>query len=87
MKVRGFTQDDVTYLFDTSCRMRFRGASAWPSVLHWDDDYRIRVSLRDPESDKYVGAPEAWDKAEAAREAVKTLCVEYEEELGEAALA
>lgn len=50
------------------------------------DDYRIRVSLRDPESDKYVGAVEAWDKAEAAlREAVKTLGVNYEEELGEAA--
>jgi len=50
------------------------------------NDYRIRVSLRDPESDKYVGAPEAWNKAEAAlREAVKTLGVEYEEELGEAA--
>ena len=51
------------------------------------DDYRVRVSLRDPESDKYVGDPEAWDKAEAAlREAVKTLGVDYEEELGEAAL-
>ena len=50
------------------------------------DDYRVRVSLRDPESDKYVGDPESWDKAEAAlREAVKTLGVDYEEELGEAA--
>ena len=33
-----------------------------------------------------VGDPESWDKAEAAlREAVKTLGVDYEEELGEAA--
>ncbi|RYD34839.1 MAG: threonine--tRNA ligase, partial [Verrucomicrobiaceae bacterium] len=37
-------------------------------------------------SDKYVGSPENWDKAEAAlRDAVQTLGVEYTEELGEAA--
>ena len=69
--------------------MRFRDALAWLNLVFSTlgmDNYRIRVSLRDPESDKYVGAPEAWDKAEAAlREAVKTLGVEYEEELGEAA--
>jgi len=42
--------------------------------------------LRDPDSDKYVGSPEAWDKAESAlREAVQNLGVDYEEELGEAA--
>ena len=50
------------------------------------NDYRVRLSLRDPESDKYVGSPENWDKAEAAlREAVQTLGVDYTEELGEAA--
>jgi threonyl-tRNA synthetase len=49
-------------------------------------EYRVRLSLRDPESDKYVGTPENWDKAEAAlREAVQTLGVEYTEEIGEAA--
>jgi len=48
-------------------------------------DYGVRLSLRDPDSDKYVGDPENWDKAEAAlREAVQTLGVEYTEEPGEA---
>ena len=50
------------------------------------NDYRVRVSLRDPDSDKYVGRLEAWEKAEAAlKEAVKALDVEFEEEIGEAA--
>jgi threonyl-tRNA synthetase len=49
-------------------------------------NYRVRLSLRDPDSDKYVGSPENWDKAEAAiREAVQVLGVDYTEELGEAA--
>ena len=35
-------------------------------------DYRVRVGLRDPDSKKYVGEPENWDKAEeACREAVQ----------------
>ena len=49
-------------------------------------DYRVRVSLRDPNSDKYVGSPENWDKAEAAlRVAAETLGVPFSEEEGEAA--
>ena len=45
------------------------------------NDYRVRVSLRDPESDKYVGDPAAWDKAESdLREAVKAMGVDYVEE-------
>jgi len=50
------------------------------------NEYRIRLSLRDPDSDKYVGDPENWEKAEnALRQAVQVLGVEYTEELGEAA--
>ena len=49
-------------------------------------DYRVRIGLRDPDSDKYTGDAEKWDKAEAAlREAAKTLGVNYSEEPGEAA--
>jgi len=49
-------------------------------------DYRVRVSLRDPSSDKYVGDPANWDKAEAAlRDAVQELGVPYDEVEGEAA--
>jgi threonyl-tRNA synthetase len=33
-------------------------------------DYRVRLGFRDPNSDKYVGSPETWARAEAALEAV-----------------
>ncbi|MEC9227387.1 MAG: threonine--tRNA ligase, partial [Verrucomicrobiota bacterium] len=49
-------------------------------------EYRVRIGLRDPDSSKYVGNAEQWDKAEdALREAAKTLGVDYIEEPGEAA--
>jgi threonyl-tRNA synthetase len=89
-RVRGFTQDDAhLFIREDQLQEEIQGCLGLVklvfSVLGMND-YRVRVSLRDSESDKYVGAPEAWDKAESAlREAVKTLGVEYEEELGEAA--
>jgi threonyl-tRNA synthetase len=49
-------------------------------------DFRVRVGLRDPDSSKYVGDPEVWDKAEAAcRAAAASLGTEVSEEPGEAA--
>jgi threonyl-tRNA synthetase len=49
-------------------------------------DYRVRVGLRDPDSNKYTGDPKNWDKAEAAcRVAAQTLGVPFTEEPGEAA--
>ena len=33
-------------------------------------NYRARLGFRDPDSDKYVGSPELWDRAEAAIEGV-----------------
>ena len=63
----------------------FRTSKLVFSILGMND-YRVRVSLRDPDSDKYVGSLEAWEKAETAlKEAVKALDVEFEEEIGEAA--
>ncbi len=89
-RVRGFTQDDAhLFIREDQLQDEVQGCLHLVKLVFSTlgmDDYRIRVSLRDPDSDKYVGAPEAWDKAEAAlREAVKTLGVEYEEEVGEAA--
>jgi threonyl-tRNA synthetase len=50
------------------------------------NDFRVRVGLRDPASDKYVGASENWDKAEqACREAAAELGAAFTEEPGEAA--
>ena len=89
-RVRGFTQDDAhLFIREDQLQEEVQGCLSLVKLVFSTlgmNEYRIRVSLRDPESDKYVGAPEAWDKAEAAlREAVKTLGVAYEEELGEAA--
>ena len=89
-RVRGFTQDDA-HLFCTPDQVAAEVTGCLDLVkkvlntlgMH---EYRVRLSLRDPESDKYVGSAENWDKAEAAlREAVQTLGVDYTEEIGEAA--
>ena len=89
-RVRGFTQDDAhLFLREDQLQEEIQGCLGLVklvfSVLGMNE-YRVRVSLRDPDSDKYVENAEGWNKAEAAlRQAVRTLDVEYEEELGEAA--
>lgn len=89
-RVRGFTQDDA-HLFCTEDQVaeEVLGCLALVKIvlntlgMH---DYRVRVGLRDPDSNKYTGNPENWDKAETAcREAAKTLGVPFTEEPGEAA--
>jgi threonyl-tRNA synthetase len=89
-RVRGFTQDDAhLFIREDQLQDEIQGCLGLVKLVFsilGMHDYRVRVSLRDPESDKYVGSPEAWDKAESAlREAVKNLGVDYEEEIGEAA--
>jgi threonyl-tRNA synthetase len=50
------------------------------------NQYRVRVGLRDPDSKKYVGSAEQWDKAEkACKDAAATLGVDFTLEPGEAA--
>ncbi|MEM7791708.1 MAG: threonine--tRNA ligase [Verrucomicrobiota bacterium] len=89
-RVRGFTQDDA-HIFCTEDQLadEIRGClDLVKTVFHTLDmaDYRVRVSLRDPDSSKYVGEPESWDKAEEAlREIVRELDVSFTEEPGEAA--
>jgi threonyl-tRNA synthetase len=89
-RVRGFTQDDA-HIFCTPDQVEaeVRGCLGIVGTILNTlgmTDYRVRLSLRDPSSDKYVGTAENWDMAEAAlREVVKTLGVEYSEEPGEAA--
>ena len=89
-RVRGFTQDDAhLFIREDQLQDEIQGCLSLVKLVFSTlgmNDYRVRVSLRDPGSDKYVGAPQAWDKAETAlRHAVQTLGVDYEEELGEAA--
>ncbi|MGJ8696233.1 MAG: threonine--tRNA ligase [Verrucomicrobiaceae bacterium] len=89
-RVRSFTQDDA-HLFCTDEQLgdeiqKCLGLVKTVLGTLGMTDYGVRLSLRDPDSDKYVGDPESWDKAEAAlREAIQTLGVEYTEEPGEAA--
>jgi threonyl-tRNA synthetase len=89
-RVRGFTQDDA-HLFCTEEQVAAEVLGCLSLVkivlntlgMH---DYRVRVGLRDPDSNKYTGEAANWDKAEAAcREAAKTLGVPFTEEPGEAA--
>ena len=89
-RVRGFTQDDA-HIFCTEEQLagEFMGCLELVKIIFGTlgmTDYRVRVGLRDPDSQKYVGEPENWDKAEAAcREAARTLGVPFSEEPGEAA--
>ena len=88
--INRFTQDDAhLFIREDQLQDEIQGCLGLVKLVFsilGMEDYRVRVSLRDPDSDKYVGSPDAWDKAESAlRQAVKSLGVDYEEELGEAA--
>ena len=89
-RVRGFTQDDA-HLFCTEEQVAAEvlGCLALVKIVLTTlgmADYRVRVGLRDPDSNKYTGDAANWDKAEhACREAAKTLGVPFTEEPGEAA--
>ncbi len=89
-RVRGFTQDDA-HLFVTEDQLaeEVLGCIELVQIIfeHLDmKNYRVRVGLRDPDSDKYVGEREKWDKAEqACRNAAEQLGVPWTEEPGEAA--
>src|SRR5581483_5940261 len=89
-RVRGFTQDDA-HLFCTEDQVagEVLGCLALVKIILTTlgmQDYRVRVGLRDPDSNKYTGEAANWDKAEAAcREAARTLGVPFTEEPGEAA--
>ena len=89
-RVRGFTQDDA-HLFVTEDQIASEvlGCIELVQVIFEAlgmDDYRVRVGLRDPDSNKYVGDSEKWDRAEeACRAAAESLGVKWTEEPGEAA--
>lgn len=89
-RVRSFTQDDA-HLFCTPDQVaaEIQGCLGLVKTVLGTlgmEDYTVRLSLRDPDSDKYIGDPANWDKAEdALREAVKVMGVEAIEEPGEAA--
>ncbi len=89
-RVRGFTQDDG-HLFCTEDQIgqEVLGCLELVKIILSTlgmTNYTVRVGLRDPESSKYIGKAENWEKAEnACRIAAATLGVPVREEKGEAA--
>jgi threonyl-tRNA synthetase len=89
-RVRGFTQDDA-HLFITPEQVEAEMRSNIELVLFVLSslgltDYRVRVGLRAPGGDKYVGSDEDWAAAEKALlSIVRALGMKYTAEEGEAA--
>ncbi len=90
LRVRGLTQDDA-HLFCTPEQVEdeFRATLDLTKFVLESvglKDYRVQLSLRDPDSDKYVGSQESWQRAEASlRKVLSESGLQFEERLGEAA--
>ena len=90
-RVRGFTQDDA-HIFCRPDQVKEEFTKVIDLVLYvfkalGFEDYTAQISLRDPENKaKYIGADEAWEKAERAIiEAAEEKGLRTVTELGEAA--
>jgi threonyl-tRNA synthetase len=89
-RVRGFTQDDA-HLFVTPEQIEAEVGANVELVLFvlsslGLNDFRVRIGLRDPASDKYVGDPADWDRAEKTLiDLVASRGMNYSAEKGEAA--
>ncbi|MBW4513665.1 MAG: threonine--tRNA ligase [Timaviella obliquedivisa GSE-PSE-MK23-08B] len=90
-RVRGFTQDDA-HLFVTPEQLDSEFLKVVDlikrvfGVLNMGNSFRARLSFRDPDSDKYIGSDENWEKSQnAIRRAVETLDMKFFEGIGEAA--
>ncbi|NLF32428.1 MAG: threonine--tRNA ligase [Planctomycetes bacterium] len=89
-RVRGFCQDDA-HIFCTADQLEDEIAACIDLVklvlsTLGLEDFRVRVGLRDPDSSKYVGSSDNWDRAETnIRHVVSRSGLPYSEEAGEAA--
>jgi threonyl-tRNA synthetase len=89
-RVRGFTVDD-SHLFVTPEQLDAEFMRVVDLILTVFKalnlkKFKVRLSFRDPNSDKSIGSDDAWDKAQdVIRRAVKTLGIESFEGIGEAA--
>jgi len=90
VRVRGFTQDDA-HIFCTpdqvsdELRNTIELTQLVLSTLEFKD-YRVRMGMRDPDSDKYTGDPKLWDRAEQQlRDITADMGIDATEEKGEAA--
>lgn len=89
-RVRGLTQDDA-HLFCTQEQVEGEIRDTVDLTLKTLrtlglNDYRVQVSLRDPNSDKYTGDPANWDAAEETlRRVARDMNIVHENVPGEAA--
>jgi threonyl-tRNA synthetase len=89
-RVRGFTQDDA-HLFMTEEQVEPEMRANLALVFFVLEslgltDYRVRLGLREPGADKYVGDPADWDRAEATlKSLLKDMGMKHSVEPGEAA--
>ncbi len=90
LRVRGLTQDDA-HLFCTpeQVEQEFKetlGLVKFVLEAVGLEDYRVQLSTRDPNSDKYVGSDELWNNAEAVlRKVLTEEGMRYVESPGDAA--
>jgi threonyl-tRNA synthetase len=90
LRVRCLTQDDA-HLFCTpeQVEQEFRATLELTQFVLKSvglDDYRVQLSLRDPNSDKYVGSDENWQQAESAlRSVLEESGLDFTPKEGEAA--
>ncbi len=89
-RVRALTQDDA-HVFCTEDQVQEEFARALEIIrevldTYGFEDYKVRLSLRDRGSDKYVADDEKWTRAEEAlRQALDAAGIAYEPVEGEAA--
>ncbi len=89
-RVRGFTVDD-SHLFVTPDQLDQEFLKVVDLILSVFKslqlkNFKARLSFRDPDSDKYIGSDDAWEKSQSAiRKAVETLGLPHFEGIGEAA--
>lgn len=89
-RVRGFTVDD-SHLFVTPEQLEEEFIHVVELIQYvfgamGFEDFRARLGTNDPNSDKYAGAPEMWEKGVSAiRNAADRLGLNYTLEVGEAA--
>lgn len=90
LRVRGLTQDDAhIFCMDEQVELEIRAMVDLVLYVFGClglDDYRVQVSLRDPDSDKYTGDPNNWNKAEdTLRRIAREMNLKHEVARGEAA--
>ncbi len=89
-RVRGFTVDD-SHLFVTPDQLEDEFVDVVRLIQYvfeamGFEDYRARLGINDPESDKYAGSPEMWENGvRAIQNAADQVGINYTLELGEAA--